>query len=339
MLSENVADSAIIALPEAEEVTLGLKCGLLTKSWRRVPCTSSSAITTLSNLSTNCSPEITNTRTLRAVSWNTCNNDSSITTSSINMHYPIGHDTYFKQMLATTKTSLHRGKRLDVTYVRAAPRWTPLPLSALLDKRLVPPQPDKPQSHCLWPTPLQNPIKKQAKKMKACVVVPTNIDCWAETAYKLPDVGKGSDSWQPFQRQFVNSSRKWGPPDANLFSNSSSQSCWELSARVFQTGTPHRQLGDQRKTFQRILIPLPHNRQWISLLNILEEAVDEASQFPKRVVPVVTRSLGVKRIVANWNRNIYHRHGKATVTHICRDGWNSIKSEKWNQCGTILVRS
>ena len=48
-----------------------------------------------------------------------------------------GHYTYFKQMLTSTKTSLQRAKRQDITYVGAALRRRPLQLSLLLDKGLV----------------------------------------------------------------------------------------------------------------------------------------------------------------------------------------------------------
>ena len=58
---------------------------------------------------------------MRAVSWNTCNKDNSITTATIKVHYYIGHDTYFEQMLASTETSTPTAKRQDITYVGAAP--------------------------------------------------------------------------------------------------------------------------------------------------------------------------------------------------------------------------
>ena len=49
----------------------------------------------------------------------------------------IGHDTYFKQMLTSTETSLQRGKRQDDPYVRVASRWRPFQLSLFLKKELV----------------------------------------------------------------------------------------------------------------------------------------------------------------------------------------------------------
>ena len=52
-------------------------------------------------------------------------------------HCCIGRDTYFKQMLPSTETSLRTAERQDITYVRAAPRRRPLQLSLLLNEGLV----------------------------------------------------------------------------------------------------------------------------------------------------------------------------------------------------------
>ena len=97
------------------------------------PCTqsralrnSSSTTATRCRLMTNRSPEFTGPRTLSAFCWNTCHKDNSITTLAIKMHYRIGQDTYFKQMMASTETNLQRTKRQDVTYVRVGPLERPL---------------------------------------------------------------------------------------------------------------------------------------------------------------------------------------------------------------------
>ena len=68
-------------------------------------------------------PEVSGPRRMREGSWNTWEKqDNSLTTQTITRFYHIGQDTYFKQMLASPKTSLQRAKRQDVTYVGAAPR-------------------------------------------------------------------------------------------------------------------------------------------------------------------------------------------------------------------------
>jgi len=109
MLSQISADSANIATPESEKKFRWVKCGLLTKSCtqRRAPRISSSQIITRSRLMMNFSLEETGPRTMRAVSWNTWEKqDDFFPTQTIPKLYHFGHDTYFKQMLASTKTSL-----------------------------------------------------------------------------------------------------------------------------------------------------------------------------------------------------------------------------------------
>ena len=140
MLSERAADSANMAIPESEKKFRWVKCGLLTKSCtqRMALCTSSSQIITRSKLMMNRPPQVNDPRTIRAVSWKTWKKQRQyFATVTITQLYHIGHDTYFKQMLTSTETSLRGAKRQDVTYVRAAPRRRPLQLSLLLNEGLV----------------------------------------------------------------------------------------------------------------------------------------------------------------------------------------------------------
>ena len=100
---------------------------------------------------------------MRAVSWNTLEKQNiSLTTQTITRLYHTGHDTYFKQMLARTKTNLQRVKRQDVTYIRAAPPWRQLRLLLLLDKRLVL-SPTSLNPIAFDPPRFQNPIQQKTK--------------------------------------------------------------------------------------------------------------------------------------------------------------------------------
>ena len=67
-------------------------------------------------------PEVTGPRTMRVVSWNTGNKNTSVTTQIMKRLYLTGRNIYFKQMQASTKTRLQRAKRQDITYVGAVPR-------------------------------------------------------------------------------------------------------------------------------------------------------------------------------------------------------------------------
>ena len=162
MLSQIAADSANIVTPESEKKFRWVKWGLLTKSstQSRAPRTSSSCIMPRSRLMTNFSPKVTGPRTMRAVNWKTYKN--KITYFWLNQPSGLatfGYDTYFKQMLRSTKTSLPRAKRQDITDVRAAPRRRPLQLSLLLDKGLVF-SPTDLDLTTLYPPTFQKPIRQ-----------------------------------------------------------------------------------------------------------------------------------------------------------------------------------
>ena len=113
MLSQIAADSANIVTPEFEKKFRWVKCGLLTKSCTqsRAPRTSSSRIMTRSRLMTNFSPEVTGPRTIRAVSWKTYKKMTYFWLKQSPGFTTCGHDTYFKQILTSTKTKLRRAKR------------------------------------------------------------------------------------------------------------------------------------------------------------------------------------------------------------------------------------
>ena len=154
MLSQIAAYSANIRMPESEKnsheilhAKQSITHLILAKHHAR------------SRLMVNLSPEVTGPRTMGAVSWNTCiKQDDSPANQTIRRLHHIRHDTYFKQMLASTKTSLQRAKRQDVTYVRAAPRWKPLQLSLVLHKGLVL-SPTSLNPTASDPPPFQTPIQ------------------------------------------------------------------------------------------------------------------------------------------------------------------------------------
>ena len=139
ILSEIAADSLNMAVPESEKELRCVKCGLLTKSCtqRIALCTSSLQIITRSKLMLNRPPQVIGPRTMRAVNWKTWQNKINIFQITIVKLYHIGHDTYFKQMLTSTETSLRTAERQDITYDRASLRWRPLQLSLLLNEGLV----------------------------------------------------------------------------------------------------------------------------------------------------------------------------------------------------------
>ena len=80
ILSEMVADSANMAMPESEKKFRWVKCTLLTKSCtqRMALCTSSAQIITRSKLMMNRPPQVTGPGTKRAVSCKTWKNKISI---------------------------------------------------------------------------------------------------------------------------------------------------------------------------------------------------------------------------------------------------------------------
>ena len=194
MLSQIAADSVNIVTPESKKKLRWVKCGLLTKSCTqsRAPRTSSSLIMTRARLMMNFSPEVTGPRTSRTVSWKTYKNtktyfwlkqSSSLTT--------FGHDTYFKQMMTSMKTSLRRAKRQDITYVRAAPRRRPLQLSLLLDKGLVF-RPTGLDLTTFYPPTFQKSIQQKTQRVQRRMIVPSNDDRRAETTHSLSNFGTGS---------------------------------------------------------------------------------------------------------------------------------------------------
>ena len=111
------------------------------------------------------------------------NQPSSLTT--------FGYDTHFNEMLTSTKTSLRRGKRQDITYVRAAPRRTPLQLSLLLNEGLV----FRPRGlylTALHPPTFHKPIQQQTQQMQRRMIVTANDNRRAETTASLSNFGTAS---------------------------------------------------------------------------------------------------------------------------------------------------
>ena len=116
--------------------------------------------------------------------------------------YHVGHDTYYKQMLVSTKTSPQRAKRQEVTYVRAAPRWKPIRLSLLLNQGLVF-SPTSLNIIAFDPPPFQKPIQQKTKQMQRRVVVPANDDCRVKTTQSMCNHGTGSYGGQHRVHEFL----------------------------------------------------------------------------------------------------------------------------------------
>ena len=191
-------------MPESEKKFLCVKCGLLTKSCTpsRAPRTSSSQIITQSRLMMNLSPEVTGSRTIRAVSWNTWEKQDDLIPTQQSEVFTFWSRYIFKQMLARMKTSLQKAKRQDVNYVRAPLCSRLLQLLLLFDKGLV----FSPISLNLTffdPPPFQKPIQQKTKKMQRRVVVPANVDCRAKTIQSLSNLGTGSYGGQHRVREFL----------------------------------------------------------------------------------------------------------------------------------------
>ena len=64
------------------------------------------------------------------------------------------------------------------------------------------------------------------------------------------------------------------------------------------------------------LFPLLHRRQRRSLLNLLQKAVDDASQLTKLVVSIIARCLRMNEIYGNWNRTQITNIAKTTINRI-----------------------
>ena len=202
ILSEMDADSANIAIPESEKKFRWVKCGLLIKSCtqRMALSSSSSQIITRSNLMMNRPPQVTGPRTKRAVSWKNWKTRSVFSNITITELYHIGHDTYFKQMLTSTETSLRGTKRQDITYVRAAPRRRPLQLSLLLNKGLVFRSASLDLT-ALDPSLTQKTIEQKTQQMQWRMIVSSDDDHRTETAQPLSIFQPGSHSRQRGSRE------------------------------------------------------------------------------------------------------------------------------------------
>ena len=124
---------------------------------------------------------------------------------TITQLYHIGHDTYFKQMLTSTETSVRGAKRLDITYVRAAPRRRPLQLSLLLNEGLVF-RPASLDLTALDPSTIQKTIEQKTQQMQCCMMVSPDDDYWTETTQPLSNLRTGSNSQQHGGRELLQKS-------------------------------------------------------------------------------------------------------------------------------------
>ena len=204
-------------------------------------------------------------------------------------------------MLTSTKTSLQGAKRKDITYVRAAPRRTPLQLSLLLNEGMVF-RPASLDLTALDPSTSQKTIKQKTQQMQWRMIVSPDDDCWTGTTQSLSG-----------GRKFLQKSTGVSLELAlQILTPNLVESC--------QHPCPGQKLSisNWRKSWvvwQNIVIPLLHKRQWRSLLDLMYSTVNESSQFTNCVIPVVTCCLTIDKILGNWNRTHVIRDPKLTIIH------------------------
>ena len=173
-------------------------------------------------------------------------------------------------------------------------------------------QPDKPQSRCPWSTPFPetDPTKDQADE--AARGSPRQWQLQGKHN-SIPVRYWNSYSGEHRVREFL-----WKPTGFPS----------ELSLRIWTPNLIERcqRTSPRKKHFiwnwrklkvicQHILFPLLHRRQQRSLLNLLENAVNDASQLTKWAVSITVRCLRVNKLNFNWNRKYVTDFGKATITH------------------------
>ena len=230
-------------------------------------------------------------------------------------------------MVASTVTSLQNAKQQDVIYVTAVHRWRPLQLSLLFDKRLVF-SPTSLNLSATDPPPFQKSVEQKNKQMKRRVVVAAKDYYKTKTAKCPCNLGTSIYSGQHRVCEFLQ--------EPTCFP-------WEISLQIRTPNLVHRcQHPRTRQNFligywrklrmvcQHKLFPLLHKRQWRSSLNLLEKAVNKASQLTKWVIQIFARFLGMNNLLATETE---HMSQTPTIFH---DASNSIKHETWNICGTIL---
>ena len=169
-------------------------------------------------------------------------------------------------MLTSTKTSLWRAKRQEITYVRAAPRRRQLQLSLLLKEGLI----FSPASLDLTvpdPSTIQTTIYQKTPQMQWRIVVSPDDDCWTERTPPLSNLRTSSHTRQHRVRELLQKStgvslefpiQIWTP---NLV-----ESCQHPCLGQKLPISIWKKLG---VIWQHIVISLLHKRQWRSLLDLL----------------------------------------------------------------------
>ena len=177
-------------------------------------------------------------------------------------------------MLTSTKISLRRAKRQDITYVRAAPSRRPLQLSLLLHKGLVL-SPTSLNLNALDPPSFQKPIQQKTKQMQRRVVVPANDDYRARTTQSLSNRGTGSYGGQHRGSELLQKST--GVSLELLFQIRTPNL---VESRQYSRPGQELSICNRRKLWvigQHIFVLLLHKRQWSSLFDFLQKTIDEAS--------------------------------------------------------------
>ena len=220
----------LVMLSQIAADFLRVKCGLLTKSCKgsETPSISSSQIITRFGLMMNFSAEVTGTRTMRAVSWNTWKKTGRFFYDA-NDHKAFPHWTPFilwraagvhENQPAKSKT-IWRQLRQGGSSLKTAPA-----LVALGQRTGT--HPDKPPSHRLWTTLFQKPIQQKTD--------------WNEQL-----------RWTAQSSWFL-SELYWCLVGA-LSSNINPQAYWELPIPASQTKTLHRQLEENSSDFRAHIVP------------------------------------------------------------------------------------
>ena len=133
--------------------------------------------------------------------------------------------------------------------------------------------------------------------MKWRMIVTTDDDRWTETAQTLSNLLAGSHSRKYGSSKLLQETTGITlefPPQVrtpNLV-----ESCQHPCPGQKLPIRNWRKLG---MIGQHIFIPLLHKRQRGSLFDLLQQTVDEPSQFAKRVVPVVICCLTMDEIIRN----------------------------------------
>ena len=148
--------------------------------------------------------------------------------------------------------------------------------------------------------------------MQRRIVVTASDYCRAKTTQSLSNNGTGNYGGQHRVGEILQKSTDvWLELSLQIGTPNLFESCQHPRPRQkLLTGN----WGKSRVICQHVLSPLLHRRQRRTLFNLLERAVDEASQLTKWVVSIFARCLTVNKFFGKWNRPHVTDIGEATIT-------------------------